>query len=49
MINMSTLRTSDHRKSFWELVYGSVDKVLAAHRSTVLYDVVHSGYFAKNI
>ena len=37
MLNMSTLSTNE----FWELVYGSVNQVLADHRPAVLYDVVH--------
>jgi len=32
VLNMSTLSTNDHGKSFWELVYGSVNQVLADHR-----------------
>ena len=32
MLNMSTLSTNDQGKSFWELVYGSVNQVLADHR-----------------
>ena len=32
MLNMSTLSTNDHGKTFWELVYGSVNQVLANHR-----------------
>jgi len=31
MLNMSTLSTNDQGKSFWELVYGSVNQVLADH------------------
>ena len=41
MLNMSTLSTNDQGKLFWELVYGSVNQVLADHRPAVLYDVVH--------
>ena len=41
MLNMSTLSTNDQGKSFWELVYGSVNQVLADHRLTVNYDVAH--------
>ena len=42
MLNMSTLSsTNDQGKSFWELVYGSVNQVLADHRPAVLYDIVH--------
>jgi len=44
MLNMSTLSMNDQGKSFWELVYGSVNQVLADHRPAapgVLYDVVH--------
>ena len=41
MLNMSTLSTNDLGKSFWELVYGSVNQVLADHRPAVWYDVVH--------
>ena len=41
MLNMSTLSTNDQGKSFWELVYGSVNQVLADHRPAVLYNVVH--------
>ena len=36
MLNMSTLSTNDQGKSFWELVYGSVNQVLADHRPAVL-------------
>jgi len=32
MLNMSTLSTNDQGKSFWELVCGSVNQVLADHR-----------------
>jgi len=32
MLNMSTLSSNDHGKSFWELVYGSVNQVLFDHR-----------------
>jgi len=32
MLNVSTLSTNDQGKSFWELVYGSVNQVLADHR-----------------
>ena len=32
MLNTSTFSTNDQGKSFWELVYGSVNKVLADHR-----------------
>jgi len=39
MLNMSTLSTNDQDKSFWELVYGNVNQVLADHRPAVLYDV----------
>jgi len=38
MLNMSTLSTNDHGKLFWELVYGSVNQILADHRPAVLYD-----------
>jgi len=38
MLNVSTLSTNDQGKSFWELVYGSVNQVLADHRPAVLYD-----------
>jgi len=31
MLNMSTLSTNDQGKSFWELVCGSVNQVLADH------------------
>ena len=41
MLNMSTLSMNDQGKSFWELVYGSVNQVLADHRPAVLYDIVH--------
>ena len=44
MLNMSTLSTNYEGKSFWELVYGSVNQLLADHRPAVL-----CGYFAKNI
>jgi len=48
MINMSTLSTNDHGKSFWKkLVYGSVNQVLADHRPAVLYDVVHLRLLCK--
>jgi len=36
MLNMSTLSTNDQGKLFWELVYGSVNKVLTDHRPAVL-------------
>jgi len=38
MLNMSTLSKNDQvtGKSFWELVYGSVNQVLADHRPAVL-------------
>ena len=39
MLNMSTMSTNDQGKSFWDLVYGSVNQVLADHRPVVLYDV----------
>jgi len=32
LLNMSTLSMNDQGKSFWELVYGSVNQVLADHR-----------------
>jgi len=32
MLNMFILSTSDQGKSFWELVYSSVNQVLADHR-----------------
>ena len=41
MLNMPTLTINDQGKSFWELVYGSVNQVLADHRPAVLYGVVH--------
>jgi len=41
MLNMSTLSTNDQGKSFWELVYGSINQVLADHRPAISYDVVH--------
>ena len=41
MLNMSTLSINDQGKSFWELVYGNVNQVLADHHPAVLYDVVH--------
>ena len=47
MLNMSTLSTNDQDKSFWELVYGSVNQVLADHRPAVLYDVIHFRLFCK--
>jgi len=47
MLNMSTLSTNDQGKSFWELVYGSVNQVLADHRPAVLYDVVHFRLLCK--
>jgi len=31
MLNVSTLSTNDQGKSFWELVCGSVNQVLADH------------------
>jgi len=31
-LNMSTLSTNDQGKSFWELVYSSVNQVLADHQ-----------------
>jgi len=40
MLNMSNLITNDQGKSFWELVYGNVNQVLADHHPAVLYDVV---------
>ena len=40
MLNMSTLSTNDQGKSFWELVYGSVNQVLTDDRPAVFYDVV---------
>jgi len=40
MLSMSTLSTNDQGKSLWELVYGSVNQVLADHRPAVLYFVV---------
>jgi len=47
MLNISTLSTNDHGKSFWELVYGSVNQVLADHRPAVLCDVVHFRLLCK--
>jgi len=47
MLNMSILSTNDQGKSFWELVYGSVNQVLADHRPAVLYDVVHFWLLCK--
>ena len=47
MFNMSTLSTNDQGKSFWELVYGSVNQILADHRPAVLYDVVHFRLLCK--
>jgi len=44
---MSTLTTNDQGKSFWELVYGSVNQVQADHRPAVLYDVVHFQLLCK--
>jgi len=44
---MSTLSTNDKGKSFWELVYGSVNQVLADHHPAVLYDVVHFPLLCK--
>jgi len=46
-LNMSTLSTNDQGKSFWELVYGSVNQVLADRRPAVLYDVVHFRLLCK--
>jgi len=37
----------DQGKSFWELVYGSVNQVLTDHRPAVLYDVVHFRLLCK--
>ena len=37
MLNMSTLSMNDQGESFWELVYGSVNQVLADHHPAVLY------------
>jgi len=42
-----TLSTNDQGKSFGELVYGSVNQVLADHRPAVLYDVVHFRLLCK--
>jgi len=47
MLNMSTLSTNYEGKSFWELVYGSVNQVLTDHRPAVLYDVVHCRLLCK--
>jgi len=47
MLNMSTLTTNNQGKSFWELVYGSVNQVPADHRPAVLYDVVHFWLLCK--
>ena len=47
MLNMSTLSTNDQGKSFWELVCGSVNQVLADHRPAVLYDVIHFRLLCK--
>ena len=47
MLSMSTLSTNDQGKSFWELVYGSVNQVLADHRPAVLYDVVRFQLLCK--
>jgi len=47
MLNMSTLSTNDQGKSFWEMVYGSVNQVLADHRPAVLCDVVHFRLLCK--
>ena len=47
MLSMSTLSTNDQGKSFWELVYGSVNQVLADHRPAVLYDVVRFRLLCK--
>jgi len=47
MLSVFTLSTNDQGKSFWELVYGSVNQVLADHRPAVLYDVVHFRLFYK--
>jgi len=44
---ISTLSTNDQGKSFWELVYGSVNQVLADHRPAVLYHVVHFRLLCK--
>jgi len=46
MLNMSTLSTNDQGNSFWELVYGSVNQVLA-DRPAVLYDIVHFRLHSK--
>jgi len=49
MLIMLTLSMNDQGKSFWELVYGSVNQVLADHRPlpAVLYDVVHFRLLCK--
>jgi len=47
MLNMSTLSTNDQGKLFWELVYGSVNQVLADRHPAVLYDVVHFQLLCK--
>jgi len=47
MLNMSTLSMNDQGKSFWELVYGGVNQVLADHRPAVLYDMVHFRLLCK--
>ena len=44
MLNIST---SDQGKSYWELVNGSVNQVLANHRPAVLYDAVHFQLLCK--
>jgi len=36
VLNMSTLSMNEQRKSFWELVYGSVNQVLTDHYPAVL-------------
>ena len=47
MLSMSTLTKNDQGKSFWELVYGSVNQVLADHCPAVSYDVVHFQLLCK--
>jgi len=47
MLNMSTLITNDQVSLFLELVYGSINQVLADHRPAVLYDVVHFRLLCK--
>jgi len=44
---LSTLSTNVQGKSFWELVYVSVNQVLADYRLAVLYGIVHFRLLCK--